>query len=147
MVASDPWRASGGVGLLKLARHGGGLVTGCHCQGHQLVVDAGVVAIRKRDLPLVCLHCGDCCLRMSPFGSPCQKLIRHGNFYFCSIYDCRPKECRNHEHPFPVCPIGAEKIGINDCEELRKRIDTGHAMLKYQIDDPDEAYAVQVRLL
>lgn len=79
-------------------------------------------------------------MRMSPLGSPCPKLVKRGNFHFCSIYENRPKECRSHQHPFSTCPIGTEKIGISSSEELHRRIDTGYAMLKYETDDPDEAY-------
>ena len=34
-----------------------------------------------------------------------------------------------------------EKLGISDREQLHERIDTEYAMLKYGMDDPDEAYA------
>lgn len=93
---------------------------------------------------MICLHCGDCCLRMSPLGSPCPKLIKHGNFYFCGDYENRPEDCKTHQFPFPVCAVGVEKLGIYNVEQLHMRIDTGYAMLKYDIDDPDEAYNVLV---
>jgi len=77
---------------------------------------------------------------MSPLGSLCPKLVQHGSFYFCGDYENRPTECRNNQHPFRVCPIGMEKLDISDREQLHERIDTGYAMVKYGIDDPDEAY-------
>lgn len=93
---------------------------------------------------MICLHCGDCCSRMSPLGSPCPKLVRHGSFYFCSDYENRPRECATHGFPFPVCPIGIEKLGIVGVKQLYERIDTGYAMLRYVIEDPDEAYDVLI---
>ena len=90
---------------------------------------------------MVCLHCGDCCLRMSPLGSPCPKLIQHGTFYFCGDYEHRPAECMRHRHPVGVCPIGAAELGIaDDPMRIQRRIDTGYAMLKFDMDDPDLAY-------
>ena len=88
---------------------------------------------------MICLHCGDCCLRMSPLGSPCPKLDTRGDFYFCKDYENRPEECTNHRFPFKVCPIGREKLNISTLEEVRLRVETGYAMLKYNTSDSREA--------
>jgi len=78
---------------------------------------------------------------MSPLGSPCPKLINHGSFYFCNDYSNRPKECMNHYYSFAVvCPIGLEILDIVNKEQIQERIDTGYAMLKYDIDSPSDAY-------
>lgn len=95
---------------------------------------------------MICLHCGDCCLRMSPLGSPCPWLVERGGFYFCNNYEGRPKECRNHQCPFSICPVGIEKLSIHNSEQLHRRIDTGYAMLKYNLDDPAEAYEALLKL-
>ena len=88
-----------------------------------------------------CLHCGDCCLRMSPISAPdpCQHLIEMKNpaasvrtppFYFCAIYDHRPKQCRNHNYQASHCPIGLDKLGFTNSDQVRQRIDTGYFLMK-----------------
>ncbi|SMF95685.1 hypothetical protein SAMN02949497_3059 [Methylomagnum ishizawai] len=79
-----------------------------------------------------CLHCGDCCLRMSPISAPepCPHLVISGTFYFCGIYDRRPDECRNHSFPSRHCPIGVEKLGLTDPQKIAIRIDAGWSMIK-----------------
>ena len=74
-----------------------------------------------------CLHCGDCCLRMSPISTPdpCPHLIQDGTFYFCGIYDRRPNECYKHDFPFRFCPIGMSKMGLDTPEKVAQRIDDG----------------------
>jgi len=81
---------------------------------------------------------------MSPLGSPCPKLKKCGTFYFCDDYENRPEECANHRHPFAVCPIGVEKLGVSSTKQLFRRIDTGYAMLKCGLNDPDKAYEALV---
>lgn len=88
-----------------------------------------------------CLHCGSCCLsKLSPLGSPCPQLEQRGNFYFCLRYKNRPRECSNHQYPFSICPIGQEVLSIVNSEQICKRIDTGYALLKFDMNDPEEAY-------
>jgi len=70
-----------------------------------------------------CLSCGDCCLRMSPFSNPCPKLIKYGDVYYCSIYETRPEQCRNHSFPTRYCPIGFEKLSLSNPQEVAMRID------------------------
>lgn len=74
-----------------------------------------------------CLHCGDCCLRMSPFSAPepCPYLIKDESFYFCGIYESRPDECRNHTFPFRHCPIGVDTLNLDDPLKISMRIDAG----------------------
>lgn len=78
-----------------------------------------------------CLHCGDCCLRMSPIGSPCPKLLRVGSFYFCGDYDNRPEQCKNHEFEWArFCPIGIDKLQISDPQDAYNRINEGYEIIK-----------------
>ena len=80
-----------------------------------------------------CLHCGDCCLRISPISTsygPCPYLIKDGTFYFCKVYDRRPSECRSHKFDFRFCPIGIEKLGISEPTEIAIRIDDGYRKTK-----------------
>ena len=74
-----------------------------------------------------CLHCGDCCLRMSPLSAPepCPKLVQDGDFYFCGEYVNRPEDCARHDFPSRFCPIGLEKINLVDPVSISLRIDEG----------------------
>ncbi len=80
---------------------------------------------------MYCLHCGDCCRRMSPLSAPepCPHLIERGTFVFCGIYDRRPEECRKHDFPARVCPVGASMLDLPTTDALRKRIDDGFEMI------------------
>jgi hypothetical protein len=69
-----------------------------------------------------CLHCGDCCKRMSPLGSPCPKLIQHGDIYLCEDYQNRPEQCVNHKFDTNFCPIGYDLLKQPDIETIRQRI-------------------------
>ena len=77
-----------------------------------------------------CLHCGDCCKRMSPLGSPCRFIIEQGSFIFCSVYSKRPVECVNHDFPSRHCPIGCDVLGINDISEIQNRLQSGYYLIK-----------------
>jgi len=68
---------------------------------------------------------------MSPLSAPepCPHLIERGTFVFCGIYDRRPEECRKHEFPARVCPVGASMLDLPTSDALRKRIDDGFAMM------------------
>ena len=72
-----------------------------------------------------CLHCGDCCLRMSPKSAPdaCPDLVKINGFYFCADYEHRPPVCRNHGFPIRYCPIGFEKTGCRNPQDVAQRID------------------------
>jgi hypothetical protein len=74
-----------------------------------------------------CLHCGDCCLRMSPLDAPepCRFLVVDGTYYFCAQYDKRPAECASHDFPSRFCPIGLEKLNLTTPDQARQRIDEG----------------------
>jgi len=78
---------------------------------------------------MYCLHCGDCCLRMSPISAPepCPKLRQDGDFYFCGDYEHRPEECINHTFHARFCPIGLDKLHLINADKVRDRIDTGYA--------------------
>ena len=77
-----------------------------------------------------CLHCGDCCLRMSPLSAPeqCPHIIQDGTFFFCSVYNQRPEECANHKFPARHCPIGIDKLGFINPQQIAQRIDDGWAL-------------------
>jgi len=79
-----------------------------------------------------CLHCGDCCLRMSPLtnGSPCPKLKLNGTFYFCSVYENRPYQCYKHKFDSRFCPIGMDVLGLSDPQAAYARIEEGYQRLK-----------------
>lgn len=77
---------------------------------------------------MYCLHCGDCCLRMSPLNQGrCPIVVQKDTFYFCGDYEHRPAECKNHEYPFArFCPIGMDVLKLeypDDLERIRQRID------------------------
>jgi hypothetical protein len=80
---------------------------------------------------MYCLHCGDCCRRMSPLSAPepCPHICEaeHGGqtFTLCAVYRNRPKECANHTFPARICPIGISVLGLDDLDAIRKRIDDG----------------------
>lgn len=79
-----------------------------------------------------CLHCGDCCERMSPLSAPnpCPYIRREKSFVFCSRYARRPVECVRHQFPFRFCPIGVDKLGMEYTDQIARRIDEGYAILK-----------------
>lgn len=81
---------------------------------------------------MYCLHCGDCCKRMSPLTAPdpCPNLVEEGTFVFCGCYRSRPAECASHDFPARFCPIGLGTLGLTDIEAIRQRIDKGHELCK-----------------
>src|SRR3972149_7403636 len=79
---------------------------------------------------MYCLHCGDCCLRFSPLGNPCPKLLKKDNFYFCGEYANRPQQCQDHDYPSRFCPIGIDVLKLRDPDQVRMRIDEGHELLQ-----------------
>lgn len=80
---------------------------------------------------MYCLHCGDCCNRMCPYGiNPCPKVIQKDTFFFCSDYENRPKECWKHDFPSRFCPVGISVLSLHSLEEIRDRINEGWQILK-----------------
>lgn len=82
-----------------------------------------------------CLHCGDCCLRMSPlatFDEECP--FKDGTFYFCSEYEDRPKQCQDHDFPSDLCPIGISKLGLKTEGDIKKRIEDGYNKIRADHD-------------
>ncbi len=80
---------------------------------------------------MICLHCGDCCLRMSPkTHSKCPDVIQIGDFYFCNDYENRPKECINHSFPYKYCPLGIVICGLETVEDLHQRMDRGYELIE-----------------
>ncbi|KKL97581.1 hypothetical protein LCGC14_1833020 [marine sediment metagenome] len=80
-----------------------------------------------------CLHCGDCCLRMSPISqpNPCPHIIRKGSFYFCNRYPDRPRQCANHNFDSRFCPVGLGKLKskFHNIKDIAQRIDKGYEMI------------------
>ncbi len=76
-----------------------------------------------------CLHCGDCCERMSPISSPCPRIKKNGSFIFCGAYENRPDDCIRHSHPFKWCPIGFEKLRMQNPQDVAARIDAGYDLI------------------
>lgn len=74
---------------------------------------------------MYCLRCGHCCKTMSPFThpEPCPYLTFDGDIANCSIYERRPKECRDHEYPSKFCPIGMDILKL-DREQAAYRVQT-----------------------
>ena len=75
-----------------------------------------------------CLHCGNCCLTMSPLNQGhCPIVKQEGTFYLCGDYERRPKECRNHEYHTRFCPIGMDVLKLHypdDLDKIRDRKST-----------------------
>ena len=90
---------------------------------------------------MYCLHCGDCCLRMSPLSAPnpCIHLIQKNTFYFCDNYNNRPVECIDHKFDANYCPIGLSKLNIKTADQIRQRIDSGYALIRYKNLELSEA--------
>jgi len=75
---------------------------------------------------MYCLHCGDCCRRLSPLSDgPCPHIREEGDFVFCGIYDRRPTQCANHDYPFRFCLIGVRDLKLTSADQVRQRIDQG----------------------
>lgn len=89
---------------------------------------------------MICLHCGECCTRLLPAGTPCPKLEVRDTFYFCADYANRPSECKAHCYPFATCPVGQKKLNIAQTGKIHERIDTGYAMLTFNMNNPTAAY-------
>jgi hypothetical protein len=85
----------------------------------------------KERVDMDCLHCGDCCLRMSPLSAPykCPLLIKEGTYFLCSDYENRPDGCKNHSFDSRFCPIGLSILKPSSIEEIRYRIDEGYRMI------------------
>ncbi len=83
-----------------------------------------------------CIHCGDCCRRMSPIDQPnqCRHIVEITSdgekYYFCEIYKDRPDQCKNHQFYSLKCPIGMSVLKIQSAEEANKRINKGYAIIK-----------------
>lgn len=84
-------------------------------------------------MEMYCLHCGDCCRRLSPLtgdDEQCPHIVESNDYIFCKIYSNRPKECANHKFPTRFCPIGLDVLNINSPDQVVNRIDTGYERIK-----------------
>lgn len=82
---------------------------------------------------MICLNCGNCCLKMPPphLGTPCQHLVEDDGFHFCNNYINRPEECANHDYPYNVCPIGKEKLKIETREDIKRRVESFYSIIRW----------------
>ncbi len=68
---------------------------------------------------------------MSPLShGPCPQIIQKGNFIFCRIYKNRPKQCQNHTFHSRHCPVGLEKLKLQEPIDISRRIDDGWDLMK-----------------
>ena len=79
-----------------------------------------------------CLHCGDCCKRMSPISQPepCPHIVEIDGFVFCGQYDHRPEQCRNHTFQASKCPIGCDVLKMTTPQQVHDRIDQGYMIIR-----------------
>ena len=89
-----------------------------------------------------CLHCGDCCERMSPISNPdpCPHIVRVEDkvlggkpFVFCGCYDVRPQQCRDHRFPASKCPIGIDVLGIRNANAAHMRLNEGYRIITEEL--------------
>lgn len=67
-----------------------------------------------------CVHCGICCMTMSPKSAPfpCPFLVRRGDIYFCGCYDSRPAICRNFNiTDREYCPYALNRLRLSYPED------------------------------
>jgi len=92
---------------------------------------------------MYCLYCGDCCKTMSPLmeedehgnKKPCKHLKENSGFYYCTIYNQRPEQCRKHGFPdSKFCPIGLDVLGIREHPEIVNRVQFG----EFHIESEDD---------
>jgi hypothetical protein len=81
---------------------------------------------------MYCLHCGDCCKRMSPISNsePCPHIITDGIYTFCGIYKDRPRECVNHKFQARFCPVGLYVLKLTDIIEIQIQRENGYRRMK-----------------
>lgn len=68
---------------------------------------------------------------MSPLSDgPCPRIRTVGTFTFCSQYDARPKQCRDHGFEFARwCPVGIQALGIERPDAACSRSDEAFRLL------------------
>lgn len=76
---------------------------------------------------MLCVSCGHCCKTMSPINGGYCPLLKEeetdsGTVFFCSDYKNRPKECRDHDYPTTVCPIGVRTLNLISDNLISERV-------------------------
>ena len=76
---------------------------------------------------MICVSCGHCCKTMSPINGGYCPLLKEeetesGTVYFCSDYKNRPQQCKDHDYPALVCPIGQKTLDLIDSEMVKSRL-------------------------
>jgi hypothetical protein len=73
---------------------------------------------------MYCLNCGWCCERLSPLTEnesiPCPHLIERDGMKLCDIYEHRPKQCRDHDFPAKICPIGRDVLNLSEEDAIER---------------------------
>lgn len=85
---------------------------------------------------MYCLHCGDCCLRMSPlsFPEPCPNLIIDGLYHLCKDYENRPQQCMDHRFEARFCPIGMSILKFNNPTSIQVHLENGYQKIRHLED-------------
>ena len=84
---------------------------------------------------MICVSCGFCCKTMSPInGGYCPLLLEKnsesGIVYFCSDYENRPIQCKNHSMPSNICPVGLSTLNLINDSLIQNRIkDINNALI------------------
>lgn len=73
---------------------------------------------------MYCLNCGWCCEQLSPFTEdesiPCPHLIERDDMKLCGIYEHRPKQCKDHDFPAKICPVGRDVLNLSEEEAIER---------------------------
>lgn len=73
---------------------------------------------------MICVSCGHCCKTMSPInGGYCPLLVKEEDIYYCSDYENRPKECRDHDYNSRVCPVGVNTLNLINDKMIQDRME------------------------
>jgi len=85
------------------------------------------------------LHCGDCCLRMSPlsYPNPCPNLIIDGIYHFCKDYENRPQQCMDHRFEARFCPIGMSILKFDNPTAIQVHLENGYLKTRH-LEDAQE---------
>ena len=71
---------------------------------------------------------------MSPInGGYCPLLkseeTESGTVFFCSDYKNRPQECRDHDYPAGVCPIGIRTLNLIEMSMIADRMEDVYSVV------------------
>lgn len=83
---------------------------------------------------MLCVSCGHCCKTMSPINGGYCPLLKEeespsGTVFFCGDYKNRPQQCRDHDYPAIVCPIGANTLSLINESMIRSRMNDVYSVI------------------